>query len=127
MDLPCGFHKLTCFSLRRRTVLHTGENEIVVRDRVPVPLLGDLRDSLCDDSEDVHPFKRHPCSHELWLALDFDGCGNGDGVPQAHLCLCGADAALSARGRVSWLDEEAPLTYDPSRFRPSERALLTIR
>src|SRR5712675_3665421 len=78
MDLPCGFHKLTCFSLRRRTVLHAGENEIIVRDRVPAPLPGDLRDSLCGDSEDVHPFKRRPCPHELWLALDLDGRGNGD-------------------------------------------------
>jgi len=46
-----------------------------VRDRTPAPIRGGPRNSLCheDDEEDVHPFMRCDCPHELWLALDLDG------------------------------------------------------
>ncbi|KAI0299907.1 hypothetical protein BC826DRAFT_994024 [Russula brevipes] len=60
------------------TVLHRGANEIIVRDRTPAPLTGAPNDPLCDDDEDVHPFKRRPCPHELWLALDLDANGDGN-------------------------------------------------
>ena len=57
-----------------RTVLRAGANEIIVRDRTPAPLGGGPSDSLYDDDndDDVHPFVRRRCPHELWLALDLD-------------------------------------------------------
>ncbi len=67
-----------------RTVLHAGTNEIIVRDRIPAPLLDAHSDPLCD--EDVmDPFSgtsNLQCPYDLWLVLDLDSDGrhghNGD-------------------------------------------------
>jgi hypothetical protein len=56
-----------------------------VRDRTPAPLTGAPNDPLCDDDEDVHPFKRRPCPHELWLALDLDANGDGTEILRGKL------------------------------------------
>lgn len=68
-----------------RTVLHAGENEVIVRGYRRPALLGEEgrgRESLCDDDEvgkEVDPFVRRHCPHELWLALDMDSYIVGDG------------------------------------------------
>ena len=52
------------------------------RTPAPAPLRRGPRDSLCDEDEvgnDVHPFMRRHCPHELWLALDLDSFFVGDG------------------------------------------------
>ena len=89
-----------CIAHIRRTILHAGANEIIVRDRTPAPLLGAGAppNSLCDNAEDVvNSFillshsSRPACPHDLWLVLDLDGDGkngyehsNGDSAWKSY-------------------------------------------
>ena len=64
-----------------RTVLHAGANEIIVRDRIPAPLLdagAPPSDPLCDNEQDAMNLLRGSsklphCPHDLWVLLDLDG------------------------------------------------------
>jgi hypothetical protein len=103
-----------CFVAPRticRTVLHAGANEIIVRDRIPAPLLdagAPPSDPLCDNDEDAMNLLRGSsnlphCPHDLWLVLDLDGDGR-------HGDLGAWNNYDRFTLRVSWPASVSPLT-----------------
>ena len=96
----------------RRTVLRTGANEIIVRDRVSVPLLNAAdappSDPLCDNDEVAINLLRGSsklphCPRDLWFELDLDGDGR-----HGHLATWKNYNRFTLR--VSWPASVSPST-----------------